>query len=205
MGNLSVLFDAAMSAFWILTYVWVLIGTLRYRYPLISPVSQFFFCTNEFAVLLFFVTNASQFSNYVIIAYGCWALLEIAVFIVIIKTGFAKRKHILPYCAAVAVVSVALYFIIAYADGMMFICYFNALCGVFFWFRFIHRKEYPMKPIALVAFMLKLFADLLAVPVYLGEGGSIIALISLLLPALDLAFLPVYFRTRKRLNREAED
>lgn len=205
MGKLSSIFDAAMCAFWILTYVLAFIGTIRYRYPLISPVSQFFFCTIEFAMLLFVITNASQFSNYVIIAYGCWVLLEIAVFAVILKIGFVKRKHILPYCTAVVVVSVVLYFIIAFADGMMFICYFNALCGVFFWFRFIRRKEYPMKPIALAVFILKLFADLFAVPVYLREGRLIIVLIALLLPALDFAFLPVYCRGRKRLDREAED
>lgn len=204
MGNLSVIFDAAMCVLWILTYLMVLIGTIRYKYPMIPPASQFFFCTTEFAVLLFFLANDARFSDYVIVAYISWALIEIAVFIAILKTGFIKRKHILPYCAAVAVVSVILYFIIAFADGMMFICYFNAFCGVFFWFRFVRRKEYPMKPIALAAFVLKLLADLFAVPVYLGEGGLIIALISLLLPALDFAFLPMYFRGRKRIGREVE-
>lgn len=200
MGNLSVIFDAAMSALWILTYLLVLIGTIRYRYPLISPVSQFFFCTNEFAVLLFFVANASRFDNYVIIAYGCWALIEIAVFIVILKIGFVKRKHILPYCVVTAAVSVILYFVIALKDSMMFICYFNAFCGVFFWLRFIRRKEYPMSPIALAAFVTKFLADLVAIPVYLGEGGRIIDLLCLALPMLDLLFIPIYFKCKKRLR-----
>ena len=97
MSNIAVFLDALMCVFWIMTYVLVLIGTVRYRYPLISPVAQFFFITNEIAVLLFFFFNASNFSKYVIWAYICWTLIEIAVFIAILKTGYFKKNKIFCY------------------------------------------------------------------------------------------------------------
>lgn len=199
MGRLVEAFDMAMCVLWMLTYTLVLIGTVRYRYPMISPISQIFFGTNEFAVLLYFLTNASEFNRYVIVAYVLWALIEIAIFAAILKVGFLKKEWILPYLLSIAVVSLVLYFLIG-QGYMLFICYFNAFFGVLFWLGFILDREFPMKPIALAAFVAKFLADVFAIPVNLGQGGKLVELICLSLPVLDLIFIPVYFK-RKKTNK----
>lgn len=195
---MSVILDVAVCFLWLLTYILVLIGTIHHRYPLISPISQLFFGTNEFAVLLFFIGNASRFHQYVIITYIFWALIEIAIFIAIIRTGAVKKSYIVPYIALVVILSIFLYCLIAQKDCMTFICYFNAFCGVLFWLRYFARSEYPCDWIALSAFVSKLLADLLAIPVNMGNGGSVTGLISLLLPMLDAVFIYVFFSRSKQ-------
>lgn len=57
--------DIAMCFLWIITYTLVLIGTVKYRYPLIAPISQAIIAPFEFAVLIRFVIHGNLSLDYV--------------------------------------------------------------------------------------------------------------------------------------------
>lgn len=197
MTGAKLYFDALMCFFWVTAYALVLIGTIKYKYPMISPITQIFFGTNEIAVLVFFLRESVAF-NYAVAAYLCWALLEIAIFAAILRTDYYNKKYILPHLMVIAVGSAFLYYLIAVRGMMLFVCYGNAFLGVLFWFLFVQKKEYPLKPIPLLAFVCKFLADLAAIPVYFNYGNLLIRVICVGLPCLDLLFLVLWLIRRKQ-------
>lgn len=200
--HLSTILDAAMCVCWIAAYLWALVGAVRYRHPLIPPVTQLFFCTNELSALLYFLVSGTGFTYYVA-AYICWAVIEAAMFAAAVRIGFVKKKQILPHLGLLAAITLILF--IATLNGkMLLICYFNAFAGVMCWLWFACKPDYPMKPIALAAFISKFIGDLVAVPVYFGNGGRFVESICVLLPVLDFSFIILYFR-RRRKSRENKE
>ena len=55
MENIRTYLDATMCLLWIVTYTLVLIGTVKYKYPLIPSVTQLIIAPFEFSVWLGFI------------------------------------------------------------------------------------------------------------------------------------------------------
>ena len=114
-----------------------------------------------------------------------------------------KKKHIGPYLGLIAVITVIMFYLALVKDQILFFSYFNTFLGTVFWFVHILKKDYPMVPIALVAFLTKFFGDSLLLKVYLGVGGWLTDVLCVLLPILEFAFIPVFFVRRRQRKRAA--
>ena len=90
-----------MCVLWITTYTLILIGTVKYRYPLISPLAQGVIAPFEIMIAVLFAISGSLNLDYVSIAYTYWALIEIAIIVAILKLRFIPKRKILPYVAFV--------------------------------------------------------------------------------------------------------
>lgn len=55
MSKITIALDMAMCVLWIVTYTLVLIGTIRYQYPVISPITQAIIAPFEFCVAVSFL------------------------------------------------------------------------------------------------------------------------------------------------------
>ena len=75
---------------------------------------------------------------------------------------------------------------------MYFFSYFNTFVGELFWFRYILKKEYPIKALNFAAFIAKFIGDAVSVPVYIGAGTVFSRAMCVLLPVLDLCFIIVF-------------
>jgi len=190
-------FDAIICFFGVVTYLFVLIGTVKYRYPVFPLAMQFFTLSNELAVLLYFVKTDVIF-NYAVAAYLCWGILEVAILVANIRTGFYKTKHIVLHIIVVAVCSGLLCYLLSAFACMIFVCYLPTFIGEFFWLARILRRNYPIKAITLMAFVSKVLADGFAVPVYFNSGYLLIDCVCVLLPLIDLAFIVIWFVRRKQ-------
>lgn len=194
--------DIAMCALWILTYILVLIGTIKYRYPLISPITQAIIAPFEWSVLFLQFNKLGGISvNYVFIAYLFWAILEIAIFRAIVKTGYVKKHHVKPYIVMVILITMIMLYLVVLKQIMFFFSYFNTFLGMLIWVGFICKKNYPMKGISLAVFIVKFIADVLRAMVYWGKGSWLINVLSILLPILEFFFIPVWFVRRKISKR----
>ncbi len=191
MNTITSFLDTIMCVFWILTYTLVLIGTILYKFPLISPITQAIIAPFEFSVCIYFLFAGAKL-NYAVIAYLYWAFIEITIIAVIIRQGYIKHKQRLLYIVSIIILTCFIFIAIAYMNQMFFLSYFNTFIGVLVWFAYIFKAEYPFRPIALFAFVSKFCADLVAIFVYLGKGNYIINSICILLSVLDLLFIIVY-------------
>lgn len=201
MSRLQIILDTIMCILWMTTYTLVLIGTIKYRYPMISPVTQAIIAPFEFSVVLYYAVAGYVQINYALIAYLYWTIVEVAIFFAIINTGYISKKQIMPYIVTVAVITGIMFWLVAVRGKMLFFSYLNTFIGNVFWARFILNKDYPMKSFALASFCTKFLADTAAVLVYHGAGSLVTDLICVLLPALDFFFIIIYFNRRKRLNK----
>lgn len=200
MKNVEIILDALMCVLWMTTYTLVFIGTVKYKYPLISPITQLIIAPLEFVIAYFFIAGNPNGFDYISFAYLYWSVIEIAIISAIFKIKFIKKKHMLVYILLLLINTVLMIYLVAIKGYMLFFNYFNAFLGVLFWFVFIQRKDFPMKPIALVAFVTKFLADIIAIPVYIGDGGFLINFICISLPILDFMFIPTYFYKRCKMQ-----
>ena len=84
-----------------------------------------------------------------------------------------------------------MYFVMV-KEQVLFFAYFNTYVGELFWLSFILKKDYPMKPIALGAFVTKFIADTLVIPVYYGKSIPLIDFMCITLPIIELSFVFIY-------------
>ena len=199
MSNTQVALDIAMCLLWITTYILVLIGTVKYHYPMISPITQAMIAPMEFATLVLFVKLKVFLFNYAFIAYLFWSMIEIAIIYVMVKKQFVKRRWVIPYIGLVLLVTAIMIYWVAIMEKMFFFSYFNTFIGIVFWLVFvIKHKDYPIKPITLAIFLAKLMADTLAIPIYFREGNLVTQAICILLPLCDVIFVVVFFWRKHR-------
>ena len=200
MGLMSIL-DAVMCVLWMATYTLVLIGTVKYQYPLISLNTQAIIAPLEFSCLLMLIKTGQFGLDYVSLAYLYWSVIEIMIFLVTIKNGYIKRKYIAPYLCVVAVITCGLIYYVTIKEYLLFFNYVNTFAGVIFWLIFLIRDtKIPICPIMLAAFVAKFIADMLAVVVYLPRAHWGVGLICLFLPILDSVFIFVYLYRRKKMR-----
>jgi len=186
-----------MCLLWIVTYTLVLIGTIKYRYPLIAPITQAIIAPFEFSVLIRFIIQGSLDFGYVSLAYIYWTIIEILIIGVIIKRGYIQRKLIIPYLLLICTMTGIMCYWVVIKNCMFFFSYFNTFIGELFWLHFILKTDYPMKPLALAAFVAKFVGDAISIPTYLGDGIWLISAICVLLPVLDFLFILIYFKRSK--------
>lgn len=134
-----------------------------------------------------------------IFSYIYWTIIEILIIYVMIKHGYIQRRKAPRYLTLVCVMTCIMCYLVAIKGHMFFFSYFNTFIGEIFWLLLIFKKDYPMKPLALAAFITKFVGDLISIPTYLGSGIWLIDIICVLLPALDFLFIIVYInRVKKR-------
>lgn len=197
MGTFKTILDAAMCVLWIATYTLVLIGTIKYKYPLISPMAQAVIAPFETAVLICYVFIARQRFDYVLAAYLYWTIVEITIITVILKSGAINKKYIFPYISFMVMLTAAMVYAVALKGQMFLFSYVNTFIGETIWYVHIKKEDYPTKPIVLSLFITKWIADVFAAIVYLGNGSWIVDLMVILLPLLDSLFIFDYVKKRK--------
>ena len=196
MQNYNNILDISVCCLWAATYSLAFIGTIKYRFPLLSPVTQFIIAPLEFAVLIGLIINNNFHLNYVSISYLYWSIIEISLLILVAKLKNINVKSILIYLSLLSVFTYGMYYLVVIKDGMFYFNYFNTFVGELLWLKYINKDNYPMEPISLCVFVFKLIADTFAISVYFGEGPLIINTICLILPLLDFAFIVTYFEKR---------
>ena len=185
-----------MCIFWMITYTLVFIGTTKYKYPLIAPVTQAIVAPLEIWMAFFIIIGNPQF-NYITIAYIYWTIIEIAIFFVIRKVYQFTKKQIVQYICVLVFFASAIYYIMIIKEQFLFSLYFFTLIGNIIWIKFILAPKYPFKPITLAIFVSKFIANFSAVPVYFGNHTPIIDVFCVLLPAFDVMFILIYFKNKK--------
>lgn len=205
MSTIQIILDVSMCMLWITTYTLVLFGTIRYRYPLISPITQAIIAPFEFSVLFLFIKlNAFQL-NYASVAYLCWSVIEIVTIIVIVRAGYIRKKYILPYVGAVLLITGIMVWLVAVKQYMLAFSYINTFVGMSCWLAYvIRRKDYPMNGITLTIFLMKLTADILGCLVYFGQGSLAVNALSVMLPVVDFCFIPTYFMRKKKYTIDGD-
>ena len=202
--------DFIMCLLWIVTYLTVLVSTLRYKYPTISPFTQLIIAPFEFAVLSRFLLRGGGHTLwYVTIAYVIWSVVEILIIIAVLRIGRYSRRFIAVYIAAILVITALMVYLVAYQNQMFFFSYFNTFIGEILWFLYVlRRKDYPIETLTFLLFFTKFVGDAIAIPVYFRTGTWISSLICVMLPMLDGAFIFVHIyrdeqeqrRKRKRMK-----
>lgn len=185
--------DAVMCFLWILTYTLVLVGTIRHKYPLISPITQLIIAPFEFAVVIKMLIAGNLGFDYISVSYLYWTIIEIAILAVMIGYGFVLKEYVVPYLLAVIAVTALMCYLVGFAGHQFFFSYFNTFVGEIVWLVHILKKDYPRKPVVLMIFVAKFLGDAISIPVYFGRASLVISLLSLLLPILDFVFVHVYF------------
>lgn len=83
-------------------------------------------------------------------------------------------------------------------EYMFFFNYLNTFSGIIFWLIYVIRnKDYPIKPITLAIFLMKLVADVFALIVYNGDGNWASNAMCILLPVVDFLFIMLYVKRKK--------
>lgn len=180
-----------------LTYTLVLVGTIRYKYPLISPITQAVIAPFEFSVLYLFIISSNLGINYAFFAYVYWALIELSIIIVMIKQNHISRTCLVPYLLFLCVLTCVMCYLVGHKGHMFFFSYFNTFVGELIWLFHVRRTNYPMRPLALMVFIAKLLADTIAIPVYFGTSWWLIDFICVTLPILDLLFIIMFIHAKK--------
>ncbi|MBQ5328240.1 MAG: hypothetical protein J6J15_03540 [Oscillospiraceae bacterium] len=198
MENIRTYLDATMCLLWIVTYTLVLIGTVKYKYPLIPSSTQLIIAPFEFSMWLGFIIGGGFSINYVTAAYSYWTIIEIAIIYVVLKISNTSSESKWLYLIAVCTMTCIMYYLAIYKGWMFFFSYFNTFVGEIFWLIYFHKKDYPIKPIVLIIFIAKCIGDAISIPVYFGRGIWIISLISILLPTLDILFILAYIKRKKK-------
>ena len=200
MPDIWSILDATMGVLWIVTYTLVLIGSIKYGYPLIAPMAQAIIAPYEFSVLFLMMKWGRFGMNYVSVAYLYWTLIEISIIFVTIKSGFLKRRVPI-YLSFIVLMTGVMFYLVTIKEYMLFFSYLNTFVGVAVWFIFILNKNYPMRPISLAIFCVKFLADILSAILYIDEGGSFINILCILLPTLDFLFIIVYIKRMIELKQ----
>lgn len=188
--------DMIMCSLWVLTYALVLIGTIKYRRAVISPIAQLIIASFEIAVFIqLYIVEKNV--CYVTIAYACWSAIEIAILLTMMRFGLVKRAYIAPYFIVLCILTAIVFYFIEYKNQMFFFSYFNTFLGEVIWFVHIKKNDYPIKPVVLGAFTAKFIADVICVLLHFGYGVWLTVALCVLLPILDLAFLVDYVKRAK--------
>lgn len=186
--------DAILCVLWTVTYTLALIGTGKYKYPIIPPITQLIIASLEFSVLFQLVKDGIFWENHVFTSYLLWTILEIAIIVSQIRQGFVRKQHVILYLALIAGITFMLCYWVAYREQQLFFTLFNTLLGEIIWLIQIRKKDYPMKPMVLAMFLAKFVADVMSVPVYFGRGSWVESLMGVLIPTVDFLFIHVYFQ-----------
>lgn len=185
--------DAFLCILWTLSYTLVLIGTVKYKYPLMSPYAQIVIASLEFATMVSLLISDIRLENHVFIVYLIWTILEIAIIALQIKQGFIKKKYVLLYVIVLTIFTLIMCFFVAHKGYQLFFALFNTVVGEILWIFHIRKKDYPMKPMVLIMFLSKFVADAMSVPVYYGRGNWVHNIMGIFIPVLDYFFIHIYF------------
>lgn len=193
MTGWQIILDGIMCCMWMLTYTFVLIGTIKYQYPLISPITQAIIAPFEFSVLYLHIVSNCLGKSYASLAYIYWTFIEVMTIFVMIRKNYVAKKMVAGYLGIVCAFTCVLCYLVGHRNQMFFFSYLNTFVGIAIWLYHVLKKEYPMKLFALLAFIAKFIADAVAIPVYWGNSSWLMNVLCVFLPILDAAFIVVYF------------
>lgn len=201
MSAIQKFFDVYMALSWVLVYMLVLIGTIKYKYPIYPPLAQLVIAPLEFSVLFFRIHHGIYGIDYVSIAYTFWPIMQLILFSIAVKNEYIKKTHAPLFFALLVLLSVLMVYLVAYKNHVLLCNYVNTFTGEVIWLLHFSRKDYPTNRLVLAISIIKLIADGILLFVYLGSGSWICDTLCVLLPVVDLMFITVYFDKRSNLIR----
>ena len=197
MRGLTEFFDILMTLLWSVTYTLVLIGTIRYRYPLISLMGQAIIAPFELAVVLHFIVRGNFNLSLVPLSYTYWTIFEAAIICILLKLKGLKKKELALYLLFLGAMTALMIYLVTFKGHMLIFAYANTFLGQVFWLLLVRRKDYPMTPWTLSIFVIKFVADVILIPVYLHMGIWINQLLCILLPILEALFILEYSKRKE--------
>lgn len=174
-------------------YTLVLYGTVKYRYPMIAPITQAIIAPLEMLMCIATILVI----NYSSVFYGYWAIVESLTFVAAQKTGRISRKHTRRYALLSILISVILIELMLRCGQVLLFTHINTVAGMLFWLRYVRNENYPMVPVSLAIFVTKLAADLVNVVVYFPGGSWLVRLLNVFMPVVDAMFILVYFKRKQ--------
>lgn len=202
MTQLEVVLDIVMCFGWILTYTLVLIGSQKYKFPLIPLSTQFFITSLEIAVFLGFLAGSQSFS-YPHLAYGYWAIIEVSIIYVSFRQRKIQDEQKMLYGVALFFMILVMNYLLKMDHGMLYFTYINTIVGMLFWLYYILDKKYPMNLFSLCIFLVKFLSDVLGGIVYYNELDALVCCIAIALPCIELLFIAIWLY--RRFNKEKYD
>ncbi|MBQ7862794.1 MAG: hypothetical protein IJ349_11420 [Clostridia bacterium] len=202
MSTIERIIDIVVTFGWSATYTLVLVGSRKYKFPLMSLLAQLIIASLEIAIFIGFVLNDYKF-DYVYFAYFYWSLVEIIIIFTSIKQkGFTNKKKYV-FFIVLTVFTIVMSFLLKINNGMLYFALLNTILGMVVWFYYILDKKYPVKPFALAIFIVKLISDVLGTVVYINSHDTLVAVFTIILPCIDFLFIILYFY--RRYNKEKYD
>ena len=187
--------DIFMTIAWTITYVLCVIGIIIYKKRIIPTYFFTFNFAIEIACLIYFCIHKA---TYLIFIYSIWALLEIAMIVLFFRYHLLNKKNIIQHALLLAAnVLIAMYLIME-KKQMTVINYLYALIGVIIWYIGIFKKDYPLRALTLIIFVIKFLADASVIYTYFDVSKPFVDVVCIALPALDFTFIPTYFILKRR-------
>lgn len=191
--------DVIVCFLWNLTFTLIFIGTKKYKYPVIRPVAQIFSASIETAVAINIAIKSASF-NYAAIAYWYWAVIELLIIFEVVKMNYISKDKIKPFFITLAVLTAIMLGFLQMPKGMLYFALINTIIAMTIWLYYILDKDFPISWFTLVTFIVKFVADALGTVVYFGQHDLFVAVMTVVLPIIDIAFFVVWFY--RRFNEE---
>lgn len=191
--------DVFMTIAWTIAYVLCIIGIIIYKKRIIPTYFFTFNFAIEIVCLIYFCMHKS---TYLIIIYLIWAFLEIVMIILFLKYRLINEKNIIQHVLLLIANVLIVAYLILEKGQMTIINYLYALIGVIIWYIGIFKKDYPLRALTLIIFVIKFLADASVIYTYFDVSKPFVDVVCIALPILDFAFIPTYF-ILKRKNKNA--
>lgn len=197
--NLWGLLDALMCGMWIAIYTLVLISSIKYAYPAISPLFPAFVLPWEITAVLYDIKVNVAFS-YAVIAHVGFALLNLLILLVVLfrLRWYSLPQSLLYFAFLVASVFVQYRFVFQQENGQLFSSFFVTWVGVLAWLLFIQKREFPLNVLNIVIAALKATADTIGCALYFNKAGVIVKTCCVLLILTHMLHFVAIMRKSKR-------
>ena len=183
--NYFVFFDIFMCLGWFIVYILIIIGSIKYNSPLISPFGQAVIASFELAVFIGYFLSGAYIIDYVSLVYILWGIIEILITYIFIIKGFIKKGQLILYLFFLTALVLTMIYLIYFKEMYFFFSYFNTIIGELIWLFYIKREEYPINKYTISIFLIKFIANAVSIPVYYGKGNFFISFMSICLPIID--------------------
>lgn len=191
MNTLQIYADTAMCFCWILTYILVLISTIKTASPVLPTITCVIIFPWEFVATVRNIIFNSTF-NYAFAAQVLWVILEILIINqLLFKVNTYNKTQTFLYLIALACNICLMFYIFTIPNGMLFTSYFNTIIGILFWVGFTASSPYPKTRLNFLILVIKLVADSLGAVAYYGATIPC-SVMSILLPVIHTVHIIVF-------------
>lgn len=193
MKGYLLVFDILIVVFWVITYLLILISTVKNKYPCISPLAQIPALSLEISICMYYFVGQKGF-NYIVIGYILFSVLELTIIFVAFKRINLGKEKINKYFLLLLICIFLMCFLIRVNNGILYFNYVNTIIAMTMWLFYIVNPNYVFDWINLSVFISKTLGDLSAMIVYFNYLNPFVSLMTVLLPILDLIFIIIWFK-----------